>query len=560
MKHTIQATLFITLLILSFKTNAQKWEWAASTCGGSAKGVAIDSATNSIYVTGYYETSTLSFDSYTLSNNGLKDIFIAKYDTAGNVLWAKSFGGTSSDQPNELTIDKDGNIYIVGTFESSSISFGTISLSCQGNMDAFLLKLDMNGNVLWVSTAGNTDFDRARAVVTDSLGNVYVVGEYKSSALSFDSFTLYNTNTLEDIYIAKYNSSGAVVWANSYGAAGSEYALDVEIDNKEQAIYVTGSFGTYPVSFDSYTLTGSGIQHVYVLKSDLDGNIEWADSPGGTSTDWGKGVAIDANSNIYFSGYFSSSTVTFQNNILTNAQSAAHDIYLVKYDKAGNVKWANRYGETGYDWGYDISATPKGNVFMTGYYNSTTLQIDTITLSNSGNYDIWLAEFDSLGSIVRAESIGGSAWDAGIDIASDKKGNAYVIGGFGSTSISLDSISLTLCSSSDMFIAKWGTKIEEEPIDTSTGSGISSVNKENEVFLYPNPATDKLNIDFPENTMPAEVKIYNTLGVLVYNELQRTGGIMELDIRKLPAGIYSVVFKHQYGDITKTSFICSPLK
>jgi hypothetical protein len=208
------------------------------------------------------------------------------------------------------------------------------------------------------------------------------------------------------------------------------------------------------------------------------------------------------------------------------------------YDKSGNVKWANSYGDSGYDWGYDISTTPNGTIYMTGYYSSAAMNIDTITLTNVGNYDIWVAEFDSLGSVVRAQSIGGTEWDAGIDVTSDDKGNAYLAGGVGSNSITLDTINLSLCSSSDMFIAKWETVFSDDIIDDTSSSEILDHNDSHQIILFPNPCEGKLFFSGLQDSK-TKIELFTSLGNFVLcKEIKLEEDF--IDISHLSPGLYSV--------------------
>ena len=137
------------------------------------------------------------------------------------VVWAKAAGGTGTDEPYGIATDATGNIYITGNFGSSSITFGTVTLTSPG---FFLTKYDANGNVLWAKSAGGSAYSNSgNAVATDASGNVFVTGSFPSS-LSFGTTTLTNTDN-PDIFIVKYDASGTVLWARgSTSSSGGDYS------------------------------------------------------------------------------------------------------------------------------------------------------------------------------------------------------------------------------------------------------------------------------------------------------------------------------------------------
>lgn len=200
-------------IFLSKLDNAGNFIWA-QTFGGSdadyGRDVAIDS-TNNIYAIGYFE-GTVDFNpdssvSNTLISNGLRDVFITKFDASGNHQWAKSIGGGSNDLGLSITADVVGNVYTTGYF-FSTVDFdpgpGTDFLSSYGNNDVFVSKLDASGNYLWAKNMGGTGNDYGRGIAINDVGNVYATGNFQgtgdfepgveitnlTSAGSFDAFTI----------------------------------------------------------------------------------------------------------------------------------------------------------------------------------------------------------------------------------------------------------------------------------------------------------------------------------------------------------------------------------
>ena len=214
--------------------------WAKRAGGSSwdfGEAVTVDNWGN-IYLTGYYWSESIIFGSDTLHNIqgalAVGDIFIVKYDSNGNELWAKSFGGNSNDAANCVTTDPSGNVYIAGLFQSDSITFGTTTLMNYGNnspCQIFLTKLDSSGQVLWAKGVGGVMDDWLSAIKTDALGNLYIAGCYQSDSITFGTFTLINASAnLINLYLAKYDTNGNVLWAKGAGGVNNDGASSITID------------------------------------------------------------------------------------------------------------------------------------------------------------------------------------------------------------------------------------------------------------------------------------------------------------------------------------------
>jgi len=223
------------------------------------------------------------------------DVYISKLDAAGNFVWAKQIAGSFGTLTRSLSLDKDLNIYITGTFQAT-VDFdpgpGVFNLTANGTADIFILKLTTNGDLLWVKQIGGPSVDaESNSSVTDSFGNIYFTGDYRG-ALDFDpgpgNFTLTSTaGTFKDAYICKLDAAGNFAWAGSIGAGQQDFALGISADKLDN-IYVTGFFRT-TVDFDPgpavFNMVSNGLDDMFILKLNSSGNFVWARSIGGTSDD-----------------------------------------------------------------------------------------------------------------------------------------------------------------------------------------------------------------------------------------------------------------------------------
>jgi hypothetical protein len=425
--------------------------WATSIGGTSfddGRGIATDSNGN-VYVIGYSRSSSITIGSTTLTNSGSYDVFVAKYDASGTVQWATSIGGTSADLGIDIATDSLGNVYLVGYY-SGTATFGSTTLTGAGSYDVFVAKYDTSGTVQWATSIGGTDSEYGNGIATDSNGNVYVTGNYRSS-ITIGSTTLTNSG-FDDVFVAKYDTSGTVQWATSIGGTSTDNGYGIATDSNGN-VYVIGEYNSGSITIGSTTLTGAGSYDVFVAKYDTSGTVQWATSIGGTNSEYGRGIATDSNGNVYVIGGYSG-TLTIGSTTLTGAGS--NDAFVAKYDTSGTVQWATSIGGTSYDNGYGIATDSGGNVYVTGNYSSGSITIGSTTLTSAGSDDAFVAKYDTSGTVQWATSIGGTSTDLGIDIATDSNGNVYVIGNYYG-SITIGSTTLTNSGSRDAFVVKYSS-------------------------------------------------------------------------------------------------------
>ncbi|MBI3500342.1 MAG: T9SS type A sorting domain-containing protein [Bacteroidetes bacterium] len=381
--------------------------WAKSAGGtNNDEGLSCSTdASGNIIATGYFGSSSITFGTTTLINDttsGVPDMFIVKYDSSGNVLWAKSAGGTSDDEGLGCSTDASGNIIVTGRFLSSSMTLGTTVLTSTGNGDMFIVKYDSSGNVLWAKSGPGPDQSAGVSCSTDANGNIIATGYFFGSIITFGVITLINSNyKTDDMFIVKYDSSGNVLWAKRSGGMATEMGLSCSTDASGN-IFAAGYFQSQADTFGTTILTNSGYPYkdIFLVKYDSSGNVLWAKSAAGTDDDEGLGCSTDANGNIIATGFFYSSTITFGTTTLINGTLSGYDdMFIVKYDSSGNVLWAKSAGWTGNDESYSCSIDTSGNIFATGYFQSSSLTFGTTTLTNAGNGDMFIVKLGSVAGI-----------------------------------------------------------------------------------------------------------------------------------------------------------------
>jgi hypothetical protein len=455
--------LLLLIAIQISKAQAPSYAWVnqsqssgfmsqtASRAGGNA--IAVDNLGNS-YITGSFFGHTI-FGSTSLYSTG-EDIYLAKYDATGNVLWAKKAGGISWDASNDIALDHSGNIYITGFFLTDA-TFGSITLTNTGGMKIFVAKYDASGNVLWAKKAGgvsggpNYYLNRAHGVAVDSIGNCFVTGQFEGSAY-FGSTSLISNGDI-DIFTAKYDASGNLLWAKQAGSTGSDAGSGIVTDRNGNC-YITGNFsGT--ATFGTTTLTSSGGADIFTAKYDAAGNVLWVKQAGGVNGDGGNQIATDGSGNSYVTGAFSDTAAFGSINLFSNGGA---DVFIAKYGPFGNVIWVSQAGGTSGEGGAAIKTDGSNNCYVTGVFSDTAAFGSTSLFSN-GNWDVFIAKYDASGNALWAKKAGGTGYDESVGIAIDSYGNCYVTGEFDGGSATFDSTTLNEIAGGDMFIAKINSAI-----------------------------------------------------------------------------------------------------
>lgn len=464
-----KATLWLFFLTgFSVKAEAQALQlvWGNSMHGKSQEwisGVALDTVGN-VYLTGIFRDT---FDLNPGQGNAIlvpktidnsepeMNVFIAKYDTAGNFLWAKTIIGRhveSNPGGNSITVDAMGNLIMVGSFKDSA-DFdpgpGSSILESNGGQDIYIMKLDQGGNFLWAKSFGGLVTEWACEVNVDALGNIYLSGSF-SDTVDFDPGP--GTEFLvsaggQDNFVAKYDKDGNYLWAHRMGSPGNtvaENGAGLAVD-KDGNVISTGRYGiTATFSSTNTTLTSISAGDVYVMKHDSTGNFSWAISFGGAGwDDYGYDVVVDKLGNIYTVGYFNGQ-VDFDPGPDTAILTANYfDGFVAKYDPDGNYLWAINIGGTGYlNLFTNVGIDAIGNVYVTGNYSGTA-DFDpgpgTANLTAaSGEIEGFVAKYDgNTGAYLWAGALESSisGYTGAFSVAPD--GTLYVSGGFRGT-IDLD--------------------------------------------------------------------------------------------------------------------------
>lgn len=539
-KKTVYSIVILLASFTQFSSQTPNYLWANSAGGtGWDYGrTCTTDANNNIIVAGSFASTSLTIGTTTLTKTGFENVIVAKYDPNGNVLWAKSAGGTKTDVCLSANVDLAGNIVLVGYFFSPTFSIGTTNLinsDATGNTaDIFILKLDQNGNIIWAKSSGGTGRDWALRSNIDLNGNILVTGFFENT-ITFGTNSLTSSGS-NDVFIVKYDPTGTVLWAKKAGGSAGDTGIGCAIDASGNVI-LTGYFLSSSISFGTINLsnanTSGNTYDIFVAKYDSNGILLWAQRYGGTDSDNPQSCCVDASDNIIVTGYFYSSTLTLGTNTLINAAASFTDLFIVKYSPSGNVLWANSVGGNQNDYGIGCTTDANSNIIITGYYASSLISFGTTTFSNtSGASDLFICKFNTTGSINWAKSASSIGTEVGSSCTVDLNNNIIVTGHFTNSPFTVGTNTLTNSSNGqgDIFVLK---------LDGLTG--IEEFNNKNSIIAFPNPSTGKINLSFNilDNNKIEAVKIYNTLGECIYT-IENITNDYQIDLSAVSSGVYFI--------------------
>ncbi len=367
-------------------------QWAKRAVGSDDdEGLSVTcDASGNVYTTGSFESPTITFGTTVLTNNsavGLADVFIVKYNSAGNVLWASAFGGNQSETGNAIQCDASGNVYLLGDFLSLSVQFGSYGVINGGAGDIFFTKFNSGGTPLWAKRIGGGQLDSGRDLTTDASGNIAVFGEFASSSMATFSPALVNAGG-SDIFLARYDGAGNILSASRYGGSNDEFAFAMT-SNTSGELFISGSFNSSALVLGSASLSNSGNKDIFFAKFNSSATTtQWANKANANAGTVVLDLITDASGNLYSSGRFNVSALTFTNvTALTN--SGGFDGFLVKFNSStGAGIWAKQTSSSGDEKLSGVAVGPDGFVVVSGAFtNSLTLGQNPLT-GGTGMYSL----------------------------------------------------------------------------------------------------------------------------------------------------------------------------
>ena len=537
--------IFFICFCICESVYAQTWDWAqrlGNTQSDKVTSIKTDTSGN-VFIAGYFSNSI------TLGTNGLvlnftanaysKEAFVAKLDSNGYCLWARSGGQYFDDRVLGMAIDQEGNSVITGTYWTTGSGFNMGPIMIDGSTlgwgdNCFLVKHDPDGNALWGAfVTSESGDDQGLDVAISSDGNIYVVGFMTASTLYCNGTTVTATNPNTDVFphcywLAKVSPSGVFQWARTFGnlpwdSAHAKYVerdIAVSVDDIG-GVYVTGGFDRTNRHFGTETFDTYGGFDIFAMKYDTDGNFQWAKHGGSDKDDWSSGISADKNGHVYITGEHRDSLI-MDSVVVKNFDK--RDVFVIKMDAStGTPIWGKRAGsDLGGERGNDIIADTMCNIYVAGDINEGASFGSSITTPMGNMGQAFVAKISPDGDwqwVVTGGETGDE--DRGNAIAMGKGNQVYTAGYF-RNSATYGGDSFTSAGSSDGFFAKIydeskdrGVLYLNSPGDTvfCVGEMIELDQPDIDIMLYSPVSTVTANADLTHFEMrPTESTTYTFIG------------------------------------------------
>jgi hypothetical protein len=388
--------------------------WGGSMgAGGSdnANGVAVDAEGN-ILVTGRV-SGTVDIDptpgtDVVVTPNTAFAVYVIKLSASGTYLWGRMFGSFGNDAGNAVAVDAAGNSITVGvlggTMGDLDPGSGVAAAGGAGQGDAFVQKMDPNGNFLWGFSVGGTGADIAHGVCVDAADNILLTGEFRNT-IDLDpgvGVAQRTSGGADDIFVLKVNAAGAFQWGHAFGNTGSERGRAIGVGPDGGPVF-TGRI-TSVTDFDpglgTVNLPGSNFEDAFVCKLNADGSLAWCFI---LASFLNEGLAIDVDelNTILITGIFGTFGSTALDldpgpgtaPLLTNGGG---DAFVASYNGSGSFLWGFKLGSAQNDQGRGVAWGADDRFAAHGQYLQT-LDIDpgpnVVILTNAGQTDVYTAQY-----------------------------------------------------------------------------------------------------------------------------------------------------------------------
>jgi hypothetical protein len=280
----------------------------------------------------------VDFGGGVLTSAGGDEVFVVKFDPAGNHLWSKRFGDSNHQYSQNVSVDRWDNVLLSGQFYGT-IDFGGGVLTSAGNNDIYIAKFDAAGNHIWSQGWGDASKQYGHCTITDGSGNVFLVGEFQGT-VNFGGGPLTSAGDY-DAYVAMFDAAGSHIWSRGFGDPTHQRAISAAVDGAGNVV-ITGDFQG-AVDPGGGALASAGSDDVFTAKYDAAGNHMWSHRYGDAGSQIGECVALDNSANVLLTGYFQGN-LDFGGGVLSSA--GGDDIFLAKFSTTTEISVAPEYDVT----------------------------------------------------------------------------------------------------------------------------------------------------------------------------------------------------------------------
>lgn len=332
-----------------------------------ATGVAMDGL-GTTFVTGHFQKAT-TLESVQLTSVGLSDLFVAALDREGKVVWAHSLGGPGADEARAIAAGAQGEIYVTGSF-SGTVDFdpgpGRTELTSAGSGgDAFLAKLNAEGQLVWARRLGGSLGDVGLAVTADSKGAV-VTGSFQGKLELPSPSRPLEAAGREDAFVARFDAAGQLLWARRIGGAQSDAARGAALA-ADGSLWLVGSFeekADFGPEGGSMALASAGKTDGFLVHLDAAGGLLWSGSFGGPAADAPEEVAVNGTGVAVIGQFSGTADLAPGAATMSFSSSGKTDVFVSRFTTSGQLRWVRRLGEKFDDFGHGVELDRFGNTII----------------------------------------------------------------------------------------------------------------------------------------------------------------------------------------------------
>ncbi len=517
MKNIFYATFIFLLSISSLRAQDQPYIQWQKCLGGSSGDEAnsIQQTTDGGFIVA---GRSVSSDGDVSQSFGGNDVWIVKIDTAGDIIWEKSFGGSTWDEARCIQQTNNGGFIVAGHSNSND---GDVTGN-HGNDDYWIVNLDSAGNLVWQKSFGGSGDEEAYSIQQTNDGGFIVAGWSNSN----DSDVTGNHGN-HDFWIIKLDSIGNLIWQKSFGGSNEDDAHSIQ-QTMDGGYLVTGASR----SNDGDVTGNHGDDDFWVVKLDLNGGLVWQKCFGGTYVEYGHSGLQTPYGNFIIAGW----TGSVDGDVSGNNGSA--DYWIIKLDSNGNLTWQKCLGGTDGDMANYISLTKGDGFIVTG----SSISDDGDVSENNGLHDYWVSKLDSTGNLEWQKSLGGSSQDDAYCIQQTAD-DGFIVAGVTHSS---DGDISNSHGNDDYWIVKLGVHV-----GTQISSAIAS-----SVSIFPNPVNETLYADLQMTFNEVRIKLYDMSGRIIYLPVSFYNTTIEINTKSLRSGIYVLEeINTKTGEIKVSKFV-----
>ncbi|HYV92813.1 MAG TPA: T9SS type A sorting domain-containing protein [Chitinophagales bacterium] len=522
MKNVLQAFLFLLTLTATSTIEAQvapSIEWQKC-LGGSDFDVGM--SIHQIQDSGFIVTGpSASNDGDVFGNHGVWDYCVFRLDNEGNIVWQQSFGGGYNEDGRFIRQTSDGGFIIAGASASNDGNV-TGHHGSTGYFDYWIVKSDIDGNLVWEKSFGGSADDEARSIQQTTDGGFIVAGR----SLSNNGDVNGHHNNY-DFWIVKLDTAGNLMWQKSLGGNNNDQATSIQ-QTSDGGFIVSGNSD----SNDGDVSGNHGGWDYWIVKLDSGGNIEWQKSLGGSDDE--AAISMEKTTD----GGFIVAGTSRSNDGDVSGNQGADDYWIVKLDAAGIIIWGKTFGGSELDEANSIQQTFDGGFIIAGLSDSFNGDV----YGNHGAEDCWIIKLDTGGNLIWQKCLGGIDYDQAISIQQTSD-SGFIFSGY---TLSIDGDVSGNHGGYDFWIVKLSS-------DIATGIPHSA---NNFISLYPNPVQNQLTIALASPANETTIHVCDLQGRMMTVPTTFKNTQAQLTTTSLVDGFYTIqITNTKTGGIVAGKFV-----